>query len=196
MFVGIDWASTEHAVCVLDQTGKTVRAFRIPHSAAGFDDLVARLRRLGAPAGLPVALERPTAGWSTGCWKPAIRCPGPRRRHQGLARGRGRLGRHLRRRRRQGDRRAACGGATTSCGRSRRSRPPPGRCGPSCAPGASSSASAWPPSTSTPPPWTPSGPAPRPSSPTSNARSRWRSWSGIRRRSRPQASASSAWPPS
>ena len=25
MFVGIDWASTEHAVCVLDQTGKTVR---------------------------------------------------------------------------------------------------------------------------------------------------------------------------
>ena len=59
MFVGIDWASTEHAVCVLDQTGKTVRAFRLPHSAAGFDDLVARLRRLGAPAGLPVALERP-----------------------------------------------------------------------------------------------------------------------------------------
>ena len=31
MFVGIDWASTEHAICVLDQTGKTVRAFCIPH---------------------------------------------------------------------------------------------------------------------------------------------------------------------
>jgi transposase len=59
MFVGIDWALTEHAVCVLDQAGGTVRAFRIPHSAAGFNDLVARLRRLGAPAGLPVALERP-----------------------------------------------------------------------------------------------------------------------------------------
>jgi len=59
MFVGIDWASTEHAVCVLDQAGRTVRAFRIPHSAAGFNDLVARLRRLGAPAGLPVAIERP-----------------------------------------------------------------------------------------------------------------------------------------
>ncbi len=59
MFVGIDWASAEHAVCVLDQTGKTVRAFRIPHSAAGFDDLVARLHRLDAPAELPVAIERP-----------------------------------------------------------------------------------------------------------------------------------------
>jgi transposase len=44
---------------VLDQTGKTVRAFRIPHSAPGFNDLVARLRRLGTPAELPVAIERP-----------------------------------------------------------------------------------------------------------------------------------------
>ena len=35
MFVGIDWASTEHAVCVLDQTGKTVRAFRIPTRPPG-----------------------------------------------------------------------------------------------------------------------------------------------------------------
>jgi transposase len=59
MFVGIDWASTEHAVCVLDQAGRTIRAFRIPHSAAGFNDLVARLRRLDAPAELPVAIERP-----------------------------------------------------------------------------------------------------------------------------------------
>jgi transposase len=99
MFVGIDWASTEHAVCVLDQTGKTIRAFRIPHSAAGFDDLVARLRRLGRtgraargartprrPAGRPAAGSRPSGG------------PGPLQRHQGLARGRGRLGRQVRRR--------------------------------------------------------------------------------------------------
>jgi Transposase len=86
MFVGIDWASTEHAVCVLDQTGKTVRAFRIPHSAAGFDDLVARLRRLGAPAGLPVAIERPDGRLSTGCWKPATRWSrSALQRHQGLA---------------------------------------------------------------------------------------------------------------
>jgi Transposase len=69
MFVGIDWASTEHAVCVLDQAGKTVRAFRIPHSAAGFDDLVARLRRLGCRW----RSNAPTAGWSTGCWRPATR---------------------------------------------------------------------------------------------------------------------------
>jgi transposase len=36
MFVGIDRASTEHAVCVLDQTGKTVRAFRIPTRQPGW----------------------------------------------------------------------------------------------------------------------------------------------------------------
>jgi hypothetical protein len=86
MFVGIDWASTEHAVCVLDQTGKTVRAFRIPHSAAGFGDLVARLRRLGAPAGLPVAIERPrrAAGRPAAGSRPPGG-PGPLQRHQGLA---------------------------------------------------------------------------------------------------------------
>jgi transposase len=59
VFVGIDWAATAHTVCVLDHTGTTVRAFGIPHTAAGFDDLVGRLRRLGEPGQLPVAIERP-----------------------------------------------------------------------------------------------------------------------------------------
>jgi hypothetical protein len=73
MFVGIDWASTEHAVCVLDQTGKTVGAFRIPHSAAGFDDLVARCAGSARRPGCRWRSNAPTAGWSTGCWKPATR---------------------------------------------------------------------------------------------------------------------------
>jgi len=59
MFCGIDWASQRHAVCVLDDAGKTITAFQIAHSADGFDQLVSRLRRLGDPAGLPVAIERP-----------------------------------------------------------------------------------------------------------------------------------------
>ena len=59
MFVGIDWASERHAVCVLDDAGRKATAFAIAHTADGFDQLVARLRRFGDPAGLPVAIERP-----------------------------------------------------------------------------------------------------------------------------------------
>lgn len=58
-FVGIDWAATEHAVCVLDQAGKKVTAFTIEHTAAGFSRLAARLGKLGAPERMPVAIERP-----------------------------------------------------------------------------------------------------------------------------------------
>ena len=59
MFVGIDWASERHAVCVVDDAGRKATAFQIAHTADGFDQLVARLRRYGDPAGLPVAIERP-----------------------------------------------------------------------------------------------------------------------------------------
>jgi transposase len=59
MFVGIDWASERHAVCVLDDAGTKATAFAVAHTADGFDQLVARLRRYGDPAGLPVAIERP-----------------------------------------------------------------------------------------------------------------------------------------
>ncbi|MGH2690991.1 MAG: IS110 family transposase, partial [Actinomycetota bacterium] len=59
MFVGIDWASEEHAVCVLDDAGRKVASHTVAHSAAGFEDLVKRLRQLQDPPGLPVAIERP-----------------------------------------------------------------------------------------------------------------------------------------
>jgi transposase len=59
MFCGIDWASEQHAVCVLDDAGTTITAFQVAHSANGFDQLVARLCRYGDPAELPVAIERP-----------------------------------------------------------------------------------------------------------------------------------------
>jgi transposase len=59
MYVGIDWASQRHAVCVVDDAGRKATAFVITHTADGFDQLVARLRRYGDPAGLPVAIERP-----------------------------------------------------------------------------------------------------------------------------------------
>lgn len=59
MYTGIDWASEEHAVCVHDADGHGVASFTIPHSADGLERLVDRLSRLGDPAELPVAVERP-----------------------------------------------------------------------------------------------------------------------------------------
>jgi transposase len=59
VFVGIDWASERHTVCVLDDAGNKRAAFEIQHTADGFAALVARLGRLGDPAEVPVAIERP-----------------------------------------------------------------------------------------------------------------------------------------
>jgi hypothetical protein len=58
-FVGIDRAATEHAICVLDRTGRTVAAFTIAHTAAGFTGLTTRLGKLAETGHVPVAIERP-----------------------------------------------------------------------------------------------------------------------------------------
>jgi transposase len=58
-FTGIDWACENHAVCVLDATGKIAAEFTIGHSADGIATLIRRLARYGDPGGLPVAIERP-----------------------------------------------------------------------------------------------------------------------------------------
>jgi transposase len=57
--VGIDWASEEHAVCVLGPDGRGLAAFTVKHSADGFDRLCARLGKLGPPEAVWVAIERP-----------------------------------------------------------------------------------------------------------------------------------------
>ncbi len=57
--VGIDWASDKHDVCVLD-AGAVRLAFAIPHTAEGLAELGRRLKRFGAPADLPIAIERPS----------------------------------------------------------------------------------------------------------------------------------------
>jgi transposase len=58
-FVGIDWGATEHAVCVLEDTGRKKTAFTLAHTAAGFTDLIRRLTKLGDPAHIPIGIERP-----------------------------------------------------------------------------------------------------------------------------------------
>ncbi len=57
--VGIDWAGAEHAVCVLDPTGRKVAAFTITHTAAGFAELTRKLGKLADTELVPVAIERP-----------------------------------------------------------------------------------------------------------------------------------------
>ena len=58
--VGIDWACDEHAVCVLDEHGKTKAAFSIAHTREGLAELVRRLARIAAPAQLAISIERPS----------------------------------------------------------------------------------------------------------------------------------------
>src|SRR5437764_11730882 len=55
-FAGVDWASEEHAVCVIDERGRIVEGRRYRHDEPGIRALCSRLLRLGAKL---VALERP-----------------------------------------------------------------------------------------------------------------------------------------
>ena len=59
-FVGIDWASQAHAVCVLDDAGRIQWQGSVPHTAEGLTELLGRLRRLFHRGPLRVALERPS----------------------------------------------------------------------------------------------------------------------------------------
>ena len=53
---GIDWATDDHAVCVVDLAGQVVQRFIAEHTGKGLAGLVRRLRRAGVAE---VAIERP-----------------------------------------------------------------------------------------------------------------------------------------
>ena len=55
-FCGIDWASTQHDVCVIDAAGGAVSRFSVSHTAEGLAELLRRLCRFGT---VRVAIERP-----------------------------------------------------------------------------------------------------------------------------------------
>ena len=55
-FAGVDWASEEHAVCVVDEQGRIMEGRRYRHSEPGIRALCARLLRLRVAL---VAIERP-----------------------------------------------------------------------------------------------------------------------------------------
>lgn len=60
ILVGIDWAQSEHAVCVLHPDGQIRSQWTTPHTAAGLADLCRRLERLGPAASIRIAIERPS----------------------------------------------------------------------------------------------------------------------------------------
>jgi transposase len=55
-FAGVDWASAEHAICVVDADGRIVEGRRYRHDERGIKALCARLIDLGVAL---VAIERP-----------------------------------------------------------------------------------------------------------------------------------------
>jgi transposase len=59
VFVGIDWASRAHELCVLDEAGGVVSRFGFAHSERGISETLERLRKLAQPRELPIAIERP-----------------------------------------------------------------------------------------------------------------------------------------
>ena len=60
LFAGLDWGSTGHAICVVDEQGKVVAQFKVTHDAPGLVELRARLATLAPAAEIPIAIERPT----------------------------------------------------------------------------------------------------------------------------------------
>lgn len=59
MYVGIDWASRAHELCVVDDAGVVIEQFGFAHDERGISAALARLAKLAEPSQLPVAIERP-----------------------------------------------------------------------------------------------------------------------------------------
>ncbi len=59
-FSGLDWGSTRHAVCVIDDTGRVIDRFEIGHNRDGVAELLRRLARIAPAAEMPIAIERPS----------------------------------------------------------------------------------------------------------------------------------------
>ncbi|MFD4632468.1 IS110 family transposase [Streptomyces sp. NPDC058284] len=57
MYIGWDWATDTHDVTVMDDTGKRIDRWELAHTEEGFTKTLARLRKHGDPADLPVAIE-------------------------------------------------------------------------------------------------------------------------------------------
>jgi transposase len=57
---GVDWANSEHAVCVLDDKARIQWRGTVEHSAEGLAQLCRQLSRLAPPPQIEIAIERPS----------------------------------------------------------------------------------------------------------------------------------------
>jgi hypothetical protein len=57
VFAGWDWATGSHDVTVIDAAGTRTDRWALAHTETGIASTLARLRRHGDPAGVPVAIE-------------------------------------------------------------------------------------------------------------------------------------------
>ena len=73
MFVGIDWATDAHEVCVVDASGKVCHRATVPHSQDGLDQLVRYLGRWATEGSCWWGSSGPKDGWWTGSLRPATR---------------------------------------------------------------------------------------------------------------------------
>jgi hypothetical protein len=58
VFVGLDWATQEHAVCVIDAAGRVLEHLTVSHDRDGLAELLRRLVRHGR--NVRIAIERPS----------------------------------------------------------------------------------------------------------------------------------------
>jgi transposase len=59
-FIGLDWASQSHVVCVIDATAQIALRLEFAHDAGGIARLKHELARFGTPESLSIAIERPS----------------------------------------------------------------------------------------------------------------------------------------
>ena len=60
VYVGLDWASAQHAVCRIDASGAVLDRFQATHSAEGLEQLMQRLRKDTRGEPVRIAVERPS----------------------------------------------------------------------------------------------------------------------------------------
>ncbi len=75
LYVGIDWATEAHQVCLLDPSGRRREERSVPHTGAGLAALADSLLTVVAdPAASPSPSKCPAGPWSIRCSSAACTC--------------------------------------------------------------------------------------------------------------------------